>query len=79
MAGKPKEQRANELKEKIIAHYLNCKSGVRVRILMDNQTGSIISNLSTEEWHEVLIKNIGINESELPFYERSELKWIKVE
>ena len=77
MAGKSKEQRAQEAKEKIIAHYLNCKSGVRIRMLMDNQTGSIISNLTTEEWNEILIKEIGVNESELPFYERSNPKWIK--
>lgn len=79
MAGKSKEQRAEELKEKAISHYLNCKSGVRVRILMDNQTGSIISNLTTEEWHEILIKELGVNESELPFYERSNPKWIKTD
>jgi hypothetical protein len=79
MAGKSKEKRAEELKEKVISHYLNCKSGVRVRILMDNQTGSIISNLTTEEWHEILIKELGVNETEVPFYERSNPKWIKTD
>lgn len=79
MAGKSKEQRAQELKEKVIAHYLNCKSGVRIRMLMDTQTGSIISKLTTEEWHEMLIKELGVNESELPFYERSNPKWSKID
>jgi hypothetical protein len=79
MAGKSKEQRATELKEKLVAHYLNCKSGVRVRMLMDIQTGSIISGLTTEEWHEILIKELGVGESESPFYERSDLKWIRLE
>ena len=79
MAGKSKEQRAQELKEKVIAHYLNCKSGVRIRMLMDTQTGSIISNLTTEEWNEILLKKIGVNESELPFYERSNSKWTKID
>ena len=79
MAGKFKEQRAIELKEKLISHYLNCKSGVRIRMLMDTQTGSIISDLTTEEWHEILIKELGVGESELPFYERSNPKWIKTE
>lgn len=79
MAGKSKEQRAIELKEKLISHYLNCKSGVRIRMLMDTQTGSIISDLTTEEWHEILIKELGVSESELPFYERSNPKWVKTE